>query len=64
MAGDVISRRLVAFRDISELQEQNNHLRASLRQLSEQMEAVENEANDAKTKELKVLCFIILLVYR
>lgn len=54
VAGDVISQRLVAFRDIVELQEQNNNLRASLRELSDQMESVEHSAVDAKTKELKV----------
>ncbi|XP_042237084.1 nucleoprotein TPR-like isoform X2 [Homarus americanus] len=53
VAGDVISQRLVAFRDIAELQEQNNNLRVSLRDLSEQMEAVQHTAVDAKTKELQ-----------
>ncbi|XP_071529693.1 uncharacterized protein [Panulirus ornatus] len=53
VAGDVISQRLVAFRDIEELQEQNNSLRASLRELSDQMESAEHSAVDVKTKELK-----------
>lgn len=52
-AGDVISQRLVAFRDIAELQEQNVSLRASLRELSEQLEVSEQSAVDEKTKELK-----------
>lgn len=54
LAGDVISQRLVAFRDIAELQEQNVSLRASLRELSEQLEVSEQSAVDEKTKELKV----------
>nr|XP_045610228.1 nucleoprotein TPR-like [Procambarus clarkii] len=53
VAGDVISQRLVGFRDINELQEQNRSLRTSLRELSEQMEASEHSAVDEKTKELK-----------
>lgn len=53
-AGDVISQRLVAFRDIAELQEQNVSLRASLRELSEQLEVSEQSAVDEKTKELTV----------
>ncbi|XP_045130805.1 nucleoprotein TPR-like [Portunus trituberculatus] len=53
IAGDVISQRLVAFRDVAELQEQNMSLRVSLRELSEQLETSEQSAVDEKTKELK-----------
>ena len=53
-AGEVISQQLVAFRNVAELQEQNNDLRASLRDLSQQMEAVEKDAVENRTQELKV----------
>lgn len=53
-AGEVISQRLVAFRNVAELQEQNTHLRTSLRELSQQMEAVEKEAVENRTQDLQV----------
>ncbi|XP_063612017.1 nucleoprotein TPR-like, partial [Penaeus indicus] len=52
-AGEVISQRLVAFRNVAELQEQNTHLRTSLRELSQQMEAVEKEAVENRTQDLQ-----------
>ncbi|KAK4316810.1 hypothetical protein Pmani_012065 [Petrolisthes manimaculis] len=53
VAGDVISEHLVAFRDASELQEQNNKLRSSLRELSAQLEDSEKTAITEKTKQLQ-----------
>ncbi|KAK7072171.1 hypothetical protein SK128_026556, partial [Halocaridina rubra] len=52
-AGDVISERMVAFRDVSELQEQNRMLRESLRKLSEEMETNETAAVTSKTAEMQ-----------
>ncbi|XP_064098408.1 nucleoprotein TPR-like isoform X2 [Macrobrachium nipponense] len=52
-SADVISDRLVAFRNVSELQEQNKMLRESLRKLSEDMETSEAATISSRTKEME-----------
>ncbi|XP_066988708.1 nucleoprotein TPR-like [Macrobrachium rosenbergii] len=52
-SADVISDRLVAFRNVSELQEQNKMLRESLRNLSEDMETSEASAISSGTKKME-----------
>ncbi|XP_068238323.1 nucleoprotein TPR-like isoform X2 [Palaemon carinicauda] len=52
-SADVISDRLVAFRNVSELQEQNKMLRESLRKLSEDMETNEAATVSSRTKDME-----------
>merc|ERR1711962_87351 len=52
-SGDLITQRLVGFRDVAELQEQNQRILASLRELSNKVEETEDSAVEAKTQHLK-----------
>lgn len=52
-SSQVITDRLVNFRNIEELQEQNQHLLAVVRELSEKQETEEKQSADDHTKELQ-----------
>ncbi|XP_014665092.1 PREDICTED: nucleoprotein TPR-like [Priapulus caudatus] len=52
-SSQLISERLVTFRSIGELQEQNQQLLAVVRELSEKQEAEEKRLTDSKTQELQ-----------
>ena len=49
-SSQVISQRLVEFRNIEELQEQNQQLRSVVRELSDQNEERERQTVDERTK--------------
>lgn len=50
----VISKKLVTFHDIEELQETNQKLLAVVRDLSEELENAENKFKECKKEELEV----------
>lgn len=52
-AGQVISRHLVTFRDVEQLQQKNQQLLNVLRELSEKQEDAEKNAVDAKTAKIQ-----------
>ncbi|XP_033110270.1 nucleoprotein TPR-like [Anneissia japonica] len=53
-SSQVISEHLVSFRNITELQQQNERLLAVVRELSEKKEKEERETIESKTSELKL----------
>ncbi|XP_063410496.1 nucleoprotein TPR-like isoform X2 [Mytilus trossulus] len=55
---EAISSKLVTFRDIEDLQRQNQRLIAVIRELSEKKEEEEKLATESKTKELKDQLYI------
>ncbi|KAL5021860.1 hypothetical protein ScPMuIL_001015 [Solemya velum] len=52
-SSNIITEKLVNFRDIKDMQSQNQRLLAVVRELSEKKEGEEKEASDSKMKELK-----------
>ena len=52
-AGDFISNRLVTFRSVTELQEQNIKLLGNLRELTEKLEEAERAAVEKQTQEIQ-----------
>lgn len=51
---DVVSAELVCFRDVSELQQQNQKLLHTIRELSEQAENAEKTALDKHVQDIQV----------
>ena len=52
--GDVVNAHLVCFRDVSELQQQNQKLLHSIRELSERVEEADKVALDRHLREIQV----------